>query len=167
MALRGHLKILVYKALQQEPQSGYSLMNLISEQTGTRPSAGSIYPLLDSMVAEGTLIFEEKTNKKIYSLSAKGKKDTKHLLEEQTKLLAELREIVRVLGVLQEEDVSFYLDTIDQQRKGKVPFGTLNDEVEELREYLFKLNAMGLMEKKGQQIRKIIKRTNNDLKKFV
>lgn len=167
MGLRGHLKLLVYQALQEKPQSGYALMNMIGDTTGTRPSAGSIYPLLESMAEDGTLEFEEKTNKKIYSLTDKGKKQTKQLLQDRDQILREIKERVKMLSMMQESDYSHYLDTIDQQLKGKVPFGTLNDDMEELREHLYKLNALGLVEKKTAQIRKILKRTNNDLKKLL
>lgn len=167
MALRGHLKVLVFKALLEKPQSGYALMNLISDKTGSRPSAGSIYPLLDSLTEEGILSFQEKANKKVYSLTAEGKKQAKTITEQRDTLLSELKSMVSMLGVLQGEDMSHYLDSIEQQLRGMVPFGTLHDDVEELRTHLFKLNALGHMQGKAAVIRKILRRTNNELKKIV
>ena len=167
MALRGHLKLLVYKALTEKPHSGYALMNLISEKTGTRPSAGSIYPLLEVLTSQGMLACEEKANKKMYSLTPHGKKEAKQAVEQRDQLLKDLKESVKTLGVLQGEDMSHYLDAIEQQLKGHVPFGTLHDDIEELRGYLVNLNALGLMQKKAPLIRKILRRTNNDFKKLI
>jgi DNA-binding PadR family transcriptional regulator len=166
MALRGHLKVLVYKALSDKPMSGYALMNLIAEKTGSRPSAGSIYPLLDSLATEGVLTFRETANKKVYSLTAEGKKEAKNIVEKRDALLKELKELVRMLGILQGEDMAYYIDSIEQQLKGMVPFGVLHDDIEELRTHLFKLNALGHMQKKAAVIRKILRRANNDFKKI-
>ena len=51
--LRGFLKIVVLKALAESPKSGYSLMKFIEERVGSKPSSGSMYPLLDSLKTEG------------------------------------------------------------------------------------------------------------------
>ncbi|MFQ5620357.1 MAG: PadR family transcriptional regulator [Candidatus Nanoarchaeia archaeon] len=166
MAVRGYLKLLVYKGLQGKPMSGYAIMNMIEEKTGHRPSSGSIYPLLERMANDGLVDFEEKLNKKIYSLTSQGKKEVDHAVNEVEKILLDLKEKVKILGVLQGTDMSHYLESIEQRLKGKIPFGTLGDDIENLQVSLFKLNATGVMQKKTPQVRKILKRANNDLKKL-
>ena len=50
--LRGFLRIVVLKALAESPKSGYALMKYIEERIGSKPSSGSMYPLLDKLKTE-------------------------------------------------------------------------------------------------------------------
>ena len=70
--MRGYLKILVLKSLKEGSKTGYGLMKSIEEETGRKPSFGSIYPLLENLKDEHLVIFKEKEKKKIYSLTKAG-----------------------------------------------------------------------------------------------
>ncbi len=70
--LRGFLKIVVLKALADGPKSGYALMKFVEERVGSKPSSGSMYPLLEKLSKEG-LISSKGTKKKEYNLTVEGK----------------------------------------------------------------------------------------------
>lgn len=73
---RGFLRTYVLSVLAKEPMHGYALIRLIEARTGFwRPSPGTMYPLLESMVNEG--LVEEVPDggrKKEYRLTTKGRK---------------------------------------------------------------------------------------------
>ena len=74
MLLRGHLKLLVLKELKEQPMTGYKLMTHLETELGRRPSPGSIYPLLESLLNKKLVLLKKKENKKIYFISRKGEK---------------------------------------------------------------------------------------------
>ena len=53
--IRGQLNAFILKSIEEKPMSGYSLMKSIGETIGSRPSSGSVYPLLEKMRAEGAI----------------------------------------------------------------------------------------------------------------
>ena len=84
--MEGYLKIFVLKELKDKERSGYDLMRDFALSTGTsRPSPGTIYPLLNDLLEKGLLKVSEKSNKKIYSLSKKGEAVLAKLMREQKK----------------------------------------------------------------------------------
>lgn len=73
---KGMLKPIIILILHENPTHGYGLIKKIKERTGFwKPSPGTIYPILKSMV-EKKLIKEVKTNDKTikYTLTKKGEK---------------------------------------------------------------------------------------------
>ena len=72
---RGFLKSYILKLLGEGERSGYDLMQTIREETGFwRPSAGSMYPLLQSLEEAGLIDFRTEDRKKVYFLTDKGKR---------------------------------------------------------------------------------------------
>ena len=71
---RGFLKSYILKLLGEGEKSGYDLMQTISQETGFWiPSAGSMYPLLQSLEEAGLIGFRTEDRRKIYFLTDKGK----------------------------------------------------------------------------------------------
>ncbi len=87
-----YLKLRILSKLEQKSQTGYELINHIDIETGKRPSSGTIYPLLSSMFEDKLISMEEEGRKKIYSITAKGKKIMVKLLScKEDSMLKHLR----------------------------------------------------------------------------
>jgi DNA-binding PadR family transcriptional regulator len=83
----GDLKLVVLKLLSEQPSYGYQLIKTMEEKLagGYTPSAGVIYPTLTMLEEEGLASAETVENKKVYSLTAEGRKfleDNKQRVEE-------------------------------------------------------------------------------------
>lgn len=76
----GYLKLMVLNNLNKLPQTGYSLINGLAFDTGRKPSTGTIYPLLSSLLEDRMISLEEDGRKKIYSLTRKGKNHLQKIL---------------------------------------------------------------------------------------
>ena len=69
---RGEMKFEILAVLAAGPRHGYDIMLEIESKTGTRPSAGSIYPALQ-MLEDGDFVRgEERDGKRIYTITDKG-----------------------------------------------------------------------------------------------
>ena len=75
-ARRGDVRSAVLSLLDERAMHGYELIQEIEARTGGRwrPSAGSIYPTLQLLEDEGLVSPEEVDGKRVYSLTAGGKK---------------------------------------------------------------------------------------------
>ncbi|MFP4111714.1 MAG: PadR family transcriptional regulator [Candidatus Woesearchaeota archaeon] len=101
--MRGYLKILVLKELETKGCSGYELLSRLKETLGKRPSPGSIYPLLKDLLENKVIDMEPDGNKKIYSLSAKGRSSIKRIMKEKEDLMLKHLDYLRVMGELGED----------------------------------------------------------------
>lgn len=74
---RGALKSLVLSSLAEKPMYVYEIIKNINSATHGfyKPSPGSIYPVLKSLLREGFVEVYEENGKKIYKLTDKGKKE--------------------------------------------------------------------------------------------
>jgi PadR family transcriptional regulator PadR len=74
--VRSHLDPIVLRMLVDEPLWGYKLMTRIKENHGVKVGPPVIYPLLDSLVEDGLLQFDEiyegKRKRKVYSITPDG-----------------------------------------------------------------------------------------------
>jgi DNA-binding PadR family transcriptional regulator len=81
-AKRSHkgLRRWVLYIVRDAPKTGAEIMDVMEGnlQGWWRPSPGSIYPLLSSMVEEGVL--KRSDDKKLYSLTEKGREEVEHPL---------------------------------------------------------------------------------------
>ena len=104
--MQGFLKLIVLKELEQQAQSGYSLIQQIAADTGKKPSTGSIYPILAEFLKKEFIKQEEDGRKKIYSLTRKGKNHIKELRVEKQQLFAKYIEFIRHISELSGEEVT-------------------------------------------------------------
>ncbi len=74
---RGVVRYLVLDALAQQPRHGYEIIQAIEERSaGTyRPSPGVVYPTLQLLEELGHARVEERDTRKIYAITAEGKRD--------------------------------------------------------------------------------------------
>lgn len=70
----GRLRLYLLKLLDEEPRHGYDIIRLLEDRfIGTySPSAGTIYPRLQRLEAEGLVAHEIKDGRKVYRLTEAG-----------------------------------------------------------------------------------------------
>jgi len=163
--IKGHLKLLVMKILSEGEKSGYSLIKHIGEITGYKnPSAGSIYPLLDSLLESRLVTVKASGRKKLYSLTAEGKKTLDSLLDQKDKIVDKLIEGCSVFeSIFDKSDVGMVKDMMSRMKSGEFPLREINPEIIELRLALFKLIKEERLKSKREKIKKILRRAIKDL----
>ncbi len=91
---RETLRMLVLRVLAEGPMHGYQIIKRIEEVTGGRwrPAAGTLYPVLDQLRAEGLLDVEKVVTegvrggrKVVYRLSERGWRELAGILEAKAK----------------------------------------------------------------------------------
>src|SRR6266705_6446784 len=79
-APRGFLRLYIIHRIAQQPAHGYDILRGIENKTegSWRPGAGSIYPILKELVAEGYIKAEpsekSRTSQRVYRLTPEGEK---------------------------------------------------------------------------------------------
>jgi DNA-binding PadR family transcriptional regulator len=75
---RGNVRAAILALLLERPMHGYEMMQELESRTGGlwRPSAGSIYPTLQMLEDEGLVKSEEVGDRRRYSLTHAGRKET-------------------------------------------------------------------------------------------
>ena len=97
---KGHISTLILLALEKGPSHGYSLMQIIKEDTyGVwNPTASSLYPHLSSLTDKGLIEFnaemDGKRERKVYEITEKGKKTLKKLIERQQNMRKSLLSMI-------------------------------------------------------------------------
>lgn len=162
--IRGHLRILCLKALEEGDKSGYGLMKYIEEKIGNKPSSGSIYPILDHLKEEGIVGVKEEGRKKIYKLTKKGKQQAKCLEEKRKEILEKFSEGLRMLSAITGENMCIFEEMFKHLKTGEHPLKHLNPEYDKFR--LVALKKFGTQDKEKQkEIRKIIGEAAKKLRK--
>lgn len=75
----GEVRIAILSLLSEGPKHGYQLMKEMKERSGGvyQASAGSVYPTLQQLEDEGLIESESKDGKRVYKLTAAGRKELK------------------------------------------------------------------------------------------
>ncbi len=162
--LRGFLKIVVLKALADGPKSGYSLMKFVEERVGSKPSPGSMYPLLDNLRKEGLVNVKGVGRAKEYSLTVDGKHKLHAVEEKRNECLNNFLEGMKMLSAMTGEDMSFPMAMVESMRKGVFPFKEINPEWDNVRNELFMLMRQGKLNEKAPKVRKILSSAFKELK---
>jgi DNA-binding PadR family transcriptional regulator len=81
---RGVVRYLILDALVKQPRHGYEIIQAIEERSaGTyRPSPGVVYPTLQMLEELGHAKVEEVEARKVYGITADGKKDLAEHVDE-------------------------------------------------------------------------------------
>jgi len=73
---RSFLDLLILRMLTREPLWGYRMMSMLRREHGIRVGPPIIYPLLDSMEADGLVeseeVYEGKRRRRVFHLTRKG-----------------------------------------------------------------------------------------------
>ena len=100
----GYVSMLILLALEKEPANGYKLMRMISEDTfgEWRPTNSTMYPYLSNLTVRGLIKFKTKKQgqreSKEYSLTMKGKKILKMLVEKQQEMNLSLLSMISTVS---------------------------------------------------------------------
>ena len=162
--LRGFLKIVVLKALAESPKSGYSLMKFIEERVGSKPSPGSIYPLLDNLRKEGLVASKVVGRMTEYCLTVDGKHKLHAVDEKRNECLNSFLEGMKMLSAMTGEDMTFPMAMVESMRKGVFPFKEINPEWDNVRNEVFMMMRAGKLKEKSPKVRKILAQTFKELK---
>ena len=96
---RSFLKYIVLKIIKDKPIHGYEIMKtveLLSKGQWT-PSAGSIYPILESLESKGFVQSEETERRKVYSITPAGMEALDHMTHEKLELLKEMSRLINIV----------------------------------------------------------------------
>jgi formylmethanofuran dehydrogenase subunit E len=72
--LKGLLKMSMLKIVSENKATGYEIIKKVYELTGEKPSTGSVYPLLKSMVNKGWIAGRAADRKTTYEITDSGRK---------------------------------------------------------------------------------------------
>ncbi|MEU9120395.1 helix-turn-helix transcriptional regulator [Streptomyces sp. NPDC048506] len=104
----GRLRLYLLKLLDEAPRHGYEIIRLLEErfQGLYAPSAGTVYPRLAKLEAEGLVTHATEGGRKVYSITEAGRAELADRGGELADLELEIRESVAALASDIREDVS-------------------------------------------------------------
>ncbi|MFB9349865.1 helix-turn-helix transcriptional regulator [Streptomyces heliomycini] len=104
----GRLRLYLLKLLDEAPRHGYEVIRLLEErfQGLYAPSAGTVYPRLAKLEAEGLVIHTTEGGRKVYSITDAGRAELSDRSGELADLELEIRESVAELAAEIRADVS-------------------------------------------------------------
>ncbi|MEX0173349.1 PadR family transcriptional regulator [Streptomyces sp. LMG1-1-1.1] len=103
----GRLRLYLLKLLDEAPRHGYEVIRLLEErfQGLYAPSAGTVYPRLAKLEAEGLVTHASEGGRKVYSITAEGRAELAGRDAELDDLEREIRESVSELAAEIRDDV--------------------------------------------------------------
>lgn len=104
----GRLRLYLLRLLDEAPRHGYEVIRLLEErfQGLYAPSAGTVYPRLAKLEAEGLVTHSTEGGRKVYSLTDAGRAELAGRQEELQDLEREIRESLASLAADIRADVS-------------------------------------------------------------
>ena len=160
---KGMLEHMVLHKLVEKPHSGYGLCKSIEEETGHRPSYGSIYPLLERLTTEGHVTVERDGRKKIYSITEEGIAAHKKLTAERDRLVENLIANMKGLGALVGEDVEPLITIFERLKHGEPPLGPVTRNMIRFRDTVIKMTEDDRVEKHKKEINTMLKEMTKKL----
>ncbi|GAA3476511.1 PadR family transcriptional regulator [Streptomyces yanii] len=103
----GRLRLYLLKLLDEAPRHGYEVIRILEErfQGLYAPSAGTVYPRLAKLEAEGLVTHATEGGRKVYSITAAGRAELADRGGELADLELEIRESVSELAAEMRDDV--------------------------------------------------------------
>ncbi|WP_137993393.1 PadR family transcriptional regulator [Streptomyces vilmorinianum] len=103
----GRLRLYLLKLLDEAPRHGYEVIRLLEErfQGLYAPSAGTVYPRLAKLEAEGLVTHATEGGRKVYSITDAGRAELAGRVDELADLEQEIRESVSELAAEIRDDV--------------------------------------------------------------
>ena len=98
--MHGYLRLFVIHIVAGKESTGYGIIKKIEEKTGGKPSAGTMYPLLEKLAEEGVVSVRKQGDKKFYSLTKKGEDEHKKLHDAEDQIMAKLEENIKMIDAL-------------------------------------------------------------------
>ena len=96
---RSFLKYIVLKIIKDKPIHGYEIIKTVEflSKGQWTPSAGSIYPILESLESKGFIQSEEIERRKVYSITLEGKAALDRMTQEKLELLKEMSRLINIV----------------------------------------------------------------------
>ena len=93
---RAFLKYIVLKIIKDKPTHGYDIIKTVKLRSNGRwtPSAGSVYPILESLESNSCIRSEEIERRKVYSITPKGVVALDRMTQKKLELLNEMSRII-------------------------------------------------------------------------
>lgn len=155
---KGYLRIAVLTLLSRKPRYGYEIMKEIKERTGGfwRPTAGGIYPILQSLEESAYIEGEWDTRRrrrKTYRITETGRSTLQQALTRQNQIAGNISNLFR----------EYMKDVLDVKSAARPPVPNLFSAfLEEGKEGPFE-DSVNVLRRKRDQIESAIKRLQNEL----
>ena len=162
--MQGYMKIFVLRELVKKEMTGYELMKSFGDFTGSKPSPGTIYPLLNDLLKKGMATVSAKNNKKIYRISRKGEKILQGLMTERKKALENI--ISMLSTIYSKKEISRMRMSLGVMSGEKGHFAKDFDVLSEMRESIFDFLTSRQYPKKRSKFRKIIQSTSKKIREL-
>ena len=116
---KGFLESYILSILSEKPLHGYMIMKRIKEKTGFwKPSPGTVYPALHSLVKKGFIKEQREGRKKKYSLTKNGLKIAREVENLENKIKDKATEILSKILDLNKTEIKDFFDEL-KKKSGK------------------------------------------------
>lgn len=117
--MRGYLKWMVLRILSSREMSGYDLMKELGIGLGSKPSPGSMYPLLDGMIKDGLATVKVEGRRKVYKITSKGKSEFKDMVKQKEQICSNMSSVMNEIfpDESQEQFMKSFHDEIMQMHR--------------------------------------------------
>jgi DNA-binding PadR family transcriptional regulator len=116
----GRLRLYLLRLMADRPRHGYELIRLLEDQfMGLyAPSAGTIYPRLQRLEAEGLVTHSQEGGRKVYAITQAGRDELARRSQELAELEAEIRDsVLGMAGEIRAEVRDTVRDVKDELRR--------------------------------------------------
>lgn len=161
--IRGLLKNIVLKALEEGPKSGYELMQHL-DTLGSKPSPGSIYPLLKHLKDDGLVAMKKLGRKNEYHLTPRGRKAADEAKGLCKAFLDKHDELMSLYASMTGEKIRIPPSLRKDLESGKVPFLLLDPEMQDFKSEILRLVVREDFRKIAPKVKRVLKKTTRELK---
>jgi len=144
----GFLESFILSILKEEPMHGYKLMNKIKEKTGFwKPSPGTIYPTLHSLLKRGIVKEIRDGRRKKYKLTRKGLNISKEIKSIEIELKDKALEVlskakVSKMFIALNETLKLVFEILDNPEKEQKAMEIINSTNLKLKKLLNKMHPL-------------------------
>ena len=175
--LKSRLAVIILSELSEGEKSGYELMGAINEKSGWKPSAGSVYPLLKSLLSDQLVkVRADSFGRKVkyYSITFRGKKILHHMHEASHLKDFFMRCTMNSVNILKcieknpEKRMEQAGKIIASLNDDKQFFSDFNPKIMEINMLFLKIiSKKGISKDKKEKLRKILEGTSKSLSELV
>ena len=163
MEIKGGLKLIVLKILNEKDFIGYGLIKEIKNKTGFwKPSPGSIYPLMKDLLKKKLVTCKKSKNQKIYSITKEGKIFYNKIKKKKEKIIDDILEGIKFFEVLEtdKKELKRVSSLLKEFERGD---SFLEENTESI--VKLKINLIKALKKKknNKKINKILKKASDEL----
>ncbi|MDP6293517.1 MAG: PadR family transcriptional regulator [Candidatus Woesearchaeota archaeon] len=89
--MKGMLSFICLRLISKQAMSGEDIRKALEQRKGTRPSPGTIYPVLKSLQESGWIIIISKGKEKKYELTTKGRLAVKEATRKFVRMFCDMK----------------------------------------------------------------------------